>query len=358
MSSRAERLSSQLDGIDVLLITDLVNVRYLTGYTGSNGIALVGRQARVFITDFRYRQQAGEEVLPDFDRLVTDAPQQLPELIEGALPAGELRLGFEAEHTSVRAHERLRALLSDRVELVASIGLVERMRAVKEPDEIARIKAAAALADAAFERVVGDGLAGRTEREIALALETDMRARGADRAAFDAIVAAGPHGALPHAQPRDRQVTSGDMVVIDWGAQLDGYCSDCTRTVAVGDPGGEASEIYKLVLEAQLAGVRAVAAGRGTREVDGVARQVIESGGHGPQFGHGLGHGVGLDIHEAPTLSPRAPNQELESGNVVTIEPGIYLPGRFGVRIEDLVVVARGGSETLTSIDKQLAVVN
>jgi Xaa-Pro aminopeptidase len=206
--------------------------------------------------------------------------------------------------------------------------------------------------------VVGQGLARRTEREIAIALETGMRAQGAERAGFDAIVAAGPHGALPHAQPRDEEVKMGDVVVIDWGAQLDGYRSDCTRTVAVGDPGGEAREIYELVLEAQLAGVRAVAAGRGTREVDGAAREVIEAGGHGPEFGHGLGHGVGLDIHEAPTLSRRAPNQQLEAGNVVTIEPGIYLPARFGVRIEDLVVVANGGSETLTSIDKRLTVVD
>jgi Xaa-Pro aminopeptidase len=358
VSSRAERLTARLDGVDVLLVTELVNVRYLTGYTGSNGIALIGPQARVFITDFRYLQQAGEEVLPEFDRLVADAPQELPELIEGALGAGELRLGFEAEHTSVRAHGRLRELLSARVELVATIGLVERMRAVKEPAEVERIKSATALADAAFERVVGQGLAGRTEREIALALETDMRRSGADRVGFDAIVAAGPHGALPHAQPRDEQVKTGELVVIDWGAQLDGYCSDCTRTVAVGDPGGEASEIYELVLDAQLAGVHTVAPGRGTREVDGVARGVIEAGGHGPQFGHGLGHGVGLDIHEAPTLSKRAPNRELEAGNVVTIEPGIYLPGRFGVRIEDLVVVADGGSETLTTIDKQLTIVD
>jgi Xaa-Pro aminopeptidase len=297
-------------------------------------------------------------VVPEFDRLVADAPQELPELIEGALASGQLRLGFEAEHTSVQGHERLRELLSDRVELVGTAGLVERMRAIKEPDEIERIRAATALADAAFERVVGERLAGRTEREIALAIEIDMRARGADRAGFDAIVAAGPHGALPHAQPRDEQIKTGDLVVIDWGAQLDGYCSDCTRTVAIGDPGDQAREIYELVLEAQLAGLRSVGAGRGTREVDSSARDVIEAGGHGPEFGHGLGHGVGLDIHEAPTLSPRVPNQELESGNVVTIEPGIYLPGRFGVRIEDLVVVANGGSETLTSIDKQLTIVD
>jgi Xaa-Pro aminopeptidase len=358
VSSRAERLAARLDGVDVLLVSDLVNVRYLTGYTGSSGLALVGAQTRVFITDFRYLQQAGEEVLAEFDRLVTDAPQELPELIEGALAPGELRLGFEAEHTSVHAHERLRQRLSARVELVATTAAVERMRAVKEPDEVARIRAATALADAAFERVVGEGLAGRTEREIALALETGMRAEGADRAGFDAIVAAGPHGALPHAQPRNDQVKTGDIVVIDWGAQLDGYHSDCTRTLAVGDPDDTAREIYELVLEAQIAALGGVAAGRGTQEIDRTARGVIEAGGHGQEFGHGLGHGVGLDIHEAPTLSPRAPDQELQAGNVVTIEPGIYLPGRFGVRIEDLVVVTDGGSETLTSIDKQLAIVD
>jgi Xaa-Pro aminopeptidase len=358
VSSRAEQLVGLLADADVLLVTDLVNVRYLTGYTGSNGIALVGSETRVFITDFRYLQQAGDEVVPEFDRVVANAPHELADLIEGVLPSGELMLGFEAEHTSVQAHEHLRELLSDRVELVGTSGLVERLRAVKEPQELDRIRTATALADAAFARVVGDGLAGRTEREIALALETDMRARGADRASFESIVAAGPYGALPHATPRDVQVRAGDMVVIDWGAQLDGYCSDCTRTVAVGDPSEDVRAVYALVLQAQVAGVDAVAAGRGTREVDAVARGLIEAGGHGQEFGHGLGHGVGLDVHESPALSLRAPNQELQAGNVITIEPGIYLPGRFGVRIEDLVVVSDGGSETLTSVGKQLTIVD
>ena len=358
MSSRAERLVSLLDDVDILLVTELVNLRYLAGYTGSNGIALIGPATRAFITDFRYLEQSAEEVSGEFNRLIAQAPLELTSLIEGALPAGELRLGFEAEHTSVSAHERLVELLPGRVELVATTGLVERMRAIKEPEEIARIRAAAALADAALERLLRGGLAGRTEREVALALETDMRARGATRSSFDSIVAAGAHGALPHAQPRDAEIKRGDMVVIDWGAQLDGYCSDCTRTVAAGDPGDDARAIYELVLEAQTAGVEAVAAGRGTREVDGRAREVIDAGGHGQEFGHGLGHGVGLDIHEAPTLSPRVENQRLEAGNVVTIEPGIYLPGRFGVRIEDLVVVTGDGSEILTSVPKRLTVVD
>jgi Xaa-Pro aminopeptidase len=358
MSSRAERLAAQLADVDLLLVTQLTNVRYLTGYTGSNGIALVGPATRGFITDFRYLEQSAQEVSPEFDRLVSKAPSELSALIDGALPGGELRLGFEAEHTSVRAHERLREVLPERVELVATAGAVERMRAVKEPEEIARIKAATALADAAFDRLLREGIVGRTERQVAVALETDMRANGADHASFDAIIAAGAHGALPHAQPRDVEIKGGDMVVIDWGAQLEGYCSDCTRTVAAGDPGAQASEVYALVLEAQEAGVQAVAAGRGTRDVDSSARDVIEAGGHGEQFGHGLGHGVGLEVHEAPTLSPRAENQQLESGNVVTIEPGIYLPGRFGVRIEDLVVVTDDGCEILTSVPKRLMIVD
>lgn len=358
MSTRAERLAAALGEVDVLLVTNLTNVRYLSGYTGSNGLALVGADTRAFITDFRYLEQSAAEVAAEFERVVADAPVQLPELIEDALPAGQLRLGFEAEHVSVRTHDRLRELLPDRVELVATNGRVERMRAIKEPDEIAAIKAATALADAALERLLRDGLVGRTERELAIALEHDMRVHGAPRVGFETIVAAGAHGALPHAQPRDVAIAHGDMVVIDWGAQLDGYCSDCTRTVAAGDPGAEAGEIYELVLESQVAGVHAVAAGRGTQEVDGLVRELIAAAGHGEEFGHGLGHGVGLDIHEAPTLSPRVANEELQAGNVITIEPGVYLPGRFGVRIEDLVVVTDDGSEILTSVPKQLLVVD
>jgi Xaa-Pro aminopeptidase len=354
-SGRAERLTGLLDeaGVDVLIVGDLANVRYLTGYTGSNGLALVGSATRVFITDFRYVEQAKDEVESSFERV--KAVKDLIDAIPEALPQGAPRVGFDDAHTSVKTHVKLREMLGDGRELVPAGGLVERLRAVKEPDEIERIAAASALADAAFAAILEGGLVGRTERQIARALEYEMRERGAPAPSFPPIVAAGPSGALPHAVPRDVTVATGELVVIDWGALLDGYCSDCTRTVAAGNPDGEAREAYELVLAAQLAGLDAVRAGAAGSDVDAVARDVIEEGGFGEQFGHGLGHGVGLEIHEAPTLSTRS-EDTLEHGNVVTVEPGVYVPGRFGIRIEDLVVVQDGGARTLTGIDKQLIV--
>src|SRR6185437_405200 len=240
---------------------------------------------RAFVTDFRYVEQAAEEVDPGFDRL--KASVDLLEAIKDALPPGELRVGFEEAHVSVREHARLRGLLPDRVELVGVHGLVEGLRAVKDPSERAAIQAAAALADAAFEQLIASGLVGRTERELALELEFHMRRRGAQQPSFPPIVAAGPHAALPHASPRAVEVRRGDLIVIDWGAQLDGYCSDCTRTVAAGDAGEHAREIYQLVLDAQLAGLGAVKPGAHGREVDSVARDRIEAAGHGEHFGHG-----------------------------------------------------------------------
>jgi Xaa-Pro aminopeptidase len=358
-TSRADRLSSLLPDaeVDLLLVTDLVNVRYLTGYTGSNGLALIGPERRLFVTDFRYVQQAAEEVDPAFER--RQARQELTDGLEEVLPEGPVRLGFEEAHVSVRQHERLRDELPERVELVGVDGLVERLRAVKDADEVARMQEAAKLADAAFMELVTGGLSGRSERELAFELALAMHRQGADGPSFESIVAAGPHGALPHATPRDVPVAPGQLVVIDWGAQLDGYCSDCTRTVWVGDaePGAEEREIYDLVLKAQLAGLEAIRAGASTRSVDATAREVIEAAGHGEHFGHGLGHGVGLDIHEAPRFSPRS-DTALEAGNVVTDEPGVYLPERFGVRIEDLVVVTEEGCEILTGVSKELMTVD
>ena len=354
-TERAARLIALLPetGIDLMLVTDLVNVRYLTGYTGSNGLALLGAETRAFITDFRYVQQAAEQVDRSFER--RRAPLELIEAIGEVVPDAPLKLGYEEAHISVRDCRQLREALPERVELIGVEGVVERLRAVKEPQEVVRIREASELADAALEEVLSEGLIGRTERQIAFALSQKMYERGAARPSFETIVAAGAHAALPHAAPRDAEVRSGELVVIDWGAELDGYCSDCTRTLAAGEPGAEEREIYRVVLEAQLAGLHAVTASASARHVDSAARELIAAAGHGDQFGHGLGHGVGLAVHEGPRLSQRS-DAVLEAGNVVTVEPGIYLPNRFGVRIEDLVVVSAEGCEILTSISKELTV--
>lgn len=353
MSDRAERLLPLLAEreLDALLVTNLVDVRYLTGYTGSNGAALVGPDVRIFLTDFRYVEAAASEVDPAFDRR-----QVVQELLDGvaeALPAGELRLGFDDDDLSVSRHARLGETLPSRIELVPAGGLVERLRLVKEPEEIAAIAASQELADASFAWLAEGRWIGRTERELALALENDMRSRGAERPSFDSIIAGGGHGALPHANPREEPIRAGELVVVDWGAQLDGYCSDCTRTVAAGAVDEEAETVYATVLRAQQAGVVAVRAGAGGRATHELVAGVIEEAGHGDHFGHGLGHGVGLEVHEAPRLSRRS-EDVLVAGNVVTVEPGIYLPGRLGVRIEDLVVVTEDGCRILTSIPKEL----
>jgi Xaa-Pro aminopeptidase len=357
MSARPARVIEALEGrkIDVLLVDALVNVRYLTGFTGSSALALVSPDKLVFVTDFRYVEQAAEQVDAAFERI--RAPQELMDAIADVLPPGVLRLGFDDEHLSVRIHQRLLELLPGRIELVPAGGLIEELRAVKDAEEIARIAAAAELADAALSRVLERGIVGLTERQAALSLEGEMRSAGAQRPSFDSIVAAGPHGALPHARPRDVPIERDQLVVFDWGAEVDGYCSDCTRTVATGAIGQRATDVYELVLAAQLAGLGAVKAGAGGRAVDGVARAVIEAGGHGKRFGHGLGHGVGAEIHEAPRLSQRS-EDELRAGTIVTVEPGVYIPGQFGVRIEDLLAVTDDGAQILTSLPKQLTLVD
>jgi Xaa-Pro aminopeptidase len=355
MSDRAARLAENLPeiGADLLLVTSLVNVRYLTGFTGSNAMVLVGPDTRAFVTDFRYVEQSAAEMVGDWERTISpDLIETLPDL----LPEGKLRLAFEDAHMSVRTHGRMRELIPERVELVAGGDAVESLRAVKDADEIRRIGEAAKVADAALRQIMEQGLVGRTELDVAVALERAMEDLGAQCRAFPSIVAAGPHGALPHAQPRDVEIGRNELVVIDWGAELDGYCSDCTRTLATGDLPDATLEAYDLVHQAQLAGLRAVTAGVGGRDADSAARDVISDAGHGEHFGHGLGHGVGLEIHEAPRLSQRS-DSVLSSGNVVTVEPGVYLPGQFGVRIEDLVVVTETACQILTSVPKELITV-
>jgi Xaa-Pro aminopeptidase len=235
---------------------------------------------------------------------------------------------------------------------VAAGRLVERLRTVKDADEVARIRAAAELADECFREVVERGVVGRREREVAFELETAMRLRGAEPS-FPSIIAAGPNGALPHAEPGEAEIGRDTLVVMDWGALLDGYCSDCTRTLATGTIGAAMEEVYELVRATQEASLGEVVPGAAGADVDGFARDRISDAGHGERFGHGLGHGVGLEVHEGPTLS-RLSKDTLAAGNVVTVEPGVYLPGEFGVRVEDLVVVGEDGPEILSSFPKEL----
>ncbi|MBA2566568.1 MAG: aminopeptidase P family protein [Thermoleophilaceae bacterium] len=354
---RADRLAERLREreLDALLVTNLVNIRYLTGFTGTNALCLVGDGLRAFITDFRYVEQADREV-SGFDRAQgeRDMLGDVRDLLAGA---GAGRVGFEDHDMSVHRHGRLRAALPDSVELEPAGRVVERLREVKDEDEVAAIRAAAELATEVLEQLREEGFRGRTEAAVAHDFEAQMRARGAEPA-FPTIVAAGRSGALPHATPGDAAVLPGSLVVVDFGCLLDGYCSDCTRTLASGEPPDEAVAVYELVLRAQELALDAVRAGAGCREVDAVAREVIAEAGHGDRFGHGLGHGVGLEVHEGPRLTQSAEESErLEAGNVVSVEPGVYLPGELGVRIEDLVVVRDTGPEVLTSFPKTLTIV-
>jgi Xaa-Pro aminopeptidase len=340
---------------DLLLVTDLVNVRWLTGFTGSSAAAVVGREGtRRFVTDFRYLTQSAEQLDPTWEREI--AVDLLAGVVKGLPGSGEVRLAFEDAHMSVKDHGKLTGMLRAGIELVPAGTTIEALRAIKDPDELEAIRAAAHLADDALTDVLERGLVGRTERDVALDLEYTMRRLGAEAVSFPPIVAAGDHGALPHAMPRDVPIPAGTMCVIDWGAQLDGYASDCTRTYATGEVDPRDGEVYALVLRAQEAALEAVRPGPTGRDVDAVARAIIDAAGHAEHFGHGLGHGVGLAVHEGPRLSKQG-ETALESGMVVTVEPGVYVPGAVGVRIEDLVIVTDDGAEVVSSLPKELQVI-
>lgn len=368
MAERVERLAEKVAaaGVDWLLVSAPLNVRWLTGFTGSNAVALCpanpGRSPAVLLTDFRYSEQAAEqapgvwqvEVVKN-DLLGAGLAEAFPVADDGSDGCGSI--GYDDRHVTVAQLAALETALDRNAQLRPLGGTVESLRSIKSAAEVEKIRAAAQLADQAMVELLELGLVGRTEVEVALLLEMAIRRLGAQQLSFAPIVAAGAHGALPHAEPRAVKIKTGQMVTIDWGAKLDGYCSDCTRTYLTGDVDDDQARVYELVLEAQMAAADAVRPGPTGREVDAVARRIIDDAGFAECFGHGLGHGVGLDVHEAPRLS-RHGDAALEEGMIVTVEPGIYVAGSFGVRIEDLLLVTASGNEPLNRLPKERQLVS
>ena len=351
--TRIERLAGVLD--EPLLVAGppaalagQANVRYLTGLQSSNAAVLVEPDgSATLFTDFRYASRAREV---EGVELVETARSLLPDI--AARLAGRT-VAFEEQNLP---YAGFRLLAEAGVDAVPRSGLVESLRAVKEESEVAAIRRAAALSDEVFEALAKERFSGRTERELAWCIERSLREAGADDVSFEVVVAAGEGGSSPHAVPGDRVVEQGTLVTVDAGCVVDAYCSDCTRTFAVGPVPDRLAWIHALCLEAQLAGLDAVGPGVQGRDADAASRVPIEAASLGWAYGHGLGHGVGLQIHEAPALRPES-TDVLEPGNVVTVEPGIYLPGEGGVRIEDLVLVTADGRERLTQLTKELLTV-
>jgi Xaa-Pro aminopeptidase len=340
-------------GVDALLVTDLVNVRYLTGFTGSNAALLVhtdGDAASRFCTDGRYRTQAAAEV-PDLETVIDRAGAV--ELAKRLPTLGVERPGFESDAVTVDAYDALAEAAG--MSLHRAPGLVQRLRAVKDADEVETLRRACAVGDAALADLLDAGglRPGRAEREVALDLEDRMRRHGAAGPGFETILAAGANSAVPHHRPTASVLKPGDLVKLDFGALVDGYHSDMTRTVVLGGAADWQRELYALVAEAQAAGRAALAPGAKVTAVDAAARDVVERAGRGEEFVHGLGHGVGLQIHEAPYVG-KTGTGSLVAGMVVTVEPGVYLPGRGGVRIEDTLVVRDTGPELLTHTTREL----
>jgi Xaa-Pro aminopeptidase len=354
--ARIDRLRAAMD-VDALVVTNLKNIRYLTGFTGSAGMLLVQPDSLLLTSDGRYETQIGEQVRLGGLEVAIGVPAVQQRAVGAAARGrdrGSGRVGLEAATVTWAQQRAMAADWLSGAELVPTVGLVEGLREAKDEAEVARIAAAAACADKALAALLPMLHQGVTEAEFGLALDTEMRRRGASGPSFETIVASGPNGAKPHHRPGPRVIEPGDLVVLDFGAVVDGYCSDMTRTVAVGEPRdpAQSSRMFEVVRQSQAAGVAAVGAGVKGVDVDRACRDVIDGAGWGDAFVHGTGHGVGLDIHEAPAVSAQSADT-LAAGNVVTVEPGVYLPGHGGVRIEDTVVVTADGCRALTLSPKE-----
>lgn len=357
MSIKLDKLRQKLAedelGLDAILISSPENRRYVSGFTGSAGWLLISRHDATLATDFRYVEQATQQS-PDF-RIHRTAPG-LGWFPEWTAEQGVKRIGFESDDVTISLHNAFRkaadeAETTNHPELVPTSGIVEQLRVYKDADELALLAKAIEIADEALNEVGPRIEPGVTEEAVAWELEKAMRERGAEMISFDTIVGAGANGALPHHRADDTVIKRNDAIVIDMGAKYEGYCSDLTRTIFVGEPDAKFRRIYDIVLQAQLAAEERVRAGMTGEEADAIARDIISEAGHADDFGHSLGHGVGLAVHEFPRVGPRA-EDVLQDGMVFTIEPGIYLPGWGGVRIEDIVVMENGRARVISKAKK------
>lgn len=355
MQHRVEKLKNLFAGndIDGMMITKAENRRYITGFTGSAGIVIISENRNILITDFRYLEQAAAQA-PNFEiyDLTKDIAVMVAEVVQ---ELGIKKLGFETQGMNFFEYGQYASQLTGDIQLVPLDKFVEGLRMVKDEDEIALIKKAAEIADAAFEHIITFIKPGLKELDVALELEYFMKKQGSQKNAFDFIVASGPRSSLPHGKASERVIQAGEFVKMDYGAVYQGYHSDITRTVAVGQPTEKMLEIYGIVKKAQQAALDKIKAGMTTVEADAIARDIITAAGYGDNFGHGLGHGIGLEIHEGPRVSPKE-EIILQKNMVVTNEPGIYLPQWGGVRIEDDIVITEDGCRLLTNASKELKI--
>lgn len=354
MEQRLARLRAVMAerGLEALLVTRPENRRYLSGFTGSSGYLLVTQEEGIFLTDSRYAEQAAAQC-PHCRIVMFKNP--LDSLRDELAHKKVRELGFEQEHVTYAQYQQYREAFSG-VQLEPTAGLIEDLRSIKQESELAILRAAAKIADDAFAHILGFLRPGVRELDVALELEFFMRKAGAASSAFDIIVASGKRSSLPHGRASEKLVETGDFVTLDFGAYYQGYCSDITRTVAVGQPNAKLREIYEIVLEAQTHAVANIKAGMTGKQADALARDIIAAKGYGEEFGHTLGHGIGLAVHEAPSLSTRN-EAVLRPGMAVTVEPGIYIPDFGGVRIEDDIVITETGNEVLTKSPKELIII-
>jgi Xaa-Pro aminopeptidase len=354
IAQRLEQVRAQMASaeLDALLIGSPANRRWLTGFSGSAGSVVVGKRRAFLLVDSRYVTQAKDEA-PVFEQ--AEYVELYPALAEVLSNIGAERAGFETEHVVHKSWQKLQSRVPG-CDWVAVDGLVEELRGIKSAHELALLVKAVDIADEAFEALLPHIRPGISERQLALELETLLREAGAERLAFDTIVVSGPRGALPHGTPTDKLLQRGELVTLDFGAVWQGYHSDITRTVGVGTVDAKQRTIYDIVLQAQKAGIAAAVSGKTGQQVDGIARGVIAASGYGEYFGHGLGHGVGLEIHERYPRLSRLGEGALAEGMVCSVEPGIYLPGWGGVRIEDLICVTAEAPQVLTKATKELLI--